>query len=225
MAGPTIKPGSADGLSANASSVTVPNSGLAVGSRRWVAIDVANTTINNEGSLVGWTPVTAGGGVALASTRRGYIFTCEANGSESTSFTFAAGNNHAAVWWETETTDPNTPVQVSPPTPTGSTSSQTSASSPDLTTTGLDALLITVFMAFSTSASATFTTPSGMSIVGGQQGNGSAGHSMEVFSQAIPSLGAVGAKTSTIGASAAWASMSFAIDSAGLALGHFLPFF
>jgi hypothetical protein len=222
----TIIGGSASGVSANAGSLTVPNTGggITAGKRRWLAIDVANTTISNEGSLTGWTLVTPSGGVALASTRRGYIYTCIANGAESTTFNFAAANNHAAVWWQTDAEDPQDPVEVDPPTPTGSTSTQTTASSPDLTTTLDKALLIVIYFAFSTSTSATFTTPSGMSIIGGQTGNGSAGHSVKAFSEARATAGAVGARSSTIGTASAWASMSFAIGP-GLDPGQFLPFF
>lgn len=205
-------PRSGSGVSANAASITVPNTGFAVGDRRILFVDVANTTISNEGSLVGWTGVTASGGVALASTRRGYIFTCQANGSESTAFNFAAANNHAAYWFVVDGADNSNFVHVVPPTPTGSTTSGTTATSPDLTTSIVEALLLVSYFAFSTSASATFTTPTGMDVVGGQTGNGTAGHSMKVFSEGRPTPGAVGARSSTIGASAAWASMALAIS-------------
>jgi hypothetical protein len=212
MSYPTTRAGS--GVSANAASVTVPNTGLVTGDRRILFIDVANTTISNEGSLTGWTGITAAGGVALASTRRGYIFTCQANGSESTAFNFAAANNHAAYWFVVDGADNSNFVHVAPPTPTGNTSAGLTATSPDLTTTVVEALLLVAYFAFSTSATATFTTPTGMSVVGGQTGNNTSGHSMEVFSEGRPAVGAVGARSSTIGASAAWASMALAIEPA-----------
>lgn len=210
----TISVRGGTGSSSSAASVTVPNTGFTNGDRRVLVIDVANTTISNEGSLTGWTAITPAGGYALASTRQGYIFTCTANGSESTSFNFGAANNYGAVWFIVDGASSGSFVNVSPPTPTGSTTSGTTATSPDLTTTVNGALLVAAFFAFSTSTSATLSTPTGMSVVGGQTGNGTNGHSIEVFSEVRASAGAVGARSSTIGTSAAWASMTFAITPA-----------
>lgn len=223
---PAIIAGSADGVSANAGSVTVPNSGanITAGKRRWLVIDVANTTVSNDGTLTGWTRVTAAGGVALASTRRGYIYTCIADGTETTSFTFAAANNYGAVWWQTELEYGEDPVHIDPPTPTGSTSTQTALSSPAVTTTIDKTLLIVVYMVFITTASVTCTTPTGMSVLGGQSGNGSAGHTIRAFYETRATAGAAGAKASTASSGGAWASMAFAIGP-GLDPGQFLPFF
>lgn len=223
---PTIIAGSVAGISANAASVTVPNSGanITAGKRRWLVIDVANVAVNNEGSLTGWKLVTASGGVALASTRRGHIYTCIADGTESTSFTWSAANNYGAVWWQTDSDYFEDPVHIDPPTPTGNTASQTALSSPAITTTLDKSLLIVVYMVFVTTASVSISTPTGMTILGGQSGNGSAGHTIQLFYQELATATAAGAKSSTSGTSGAWASMAFAIGP-GLDPGQFLPFF
>lgn len=195
------------GASLNGTSFTVSqDAGLLAGDLRLVFADTANTTIS-AGS--GWTQHYGG---AIATSRNTYCFydIHDPASPASTSFTLAATNNYGWVHVAVRGCDRTDPFNLAGNVASNATAG-TTANTPDMVTDIAGCLLLGWFTVFTNSASASISTPTGMASVGGQNGNGTNGHAVKLFSEARPAPGATGVRNSTI-TSSPWGALAVVIS-------------
>lgn len=205
------------GASLNGTTFTVAqDGGLQAGDLRLVFCETANTTIT---AGAGWQQHI---GVAIATSRNAYCFwdIHDPGSPASTTFTLAATNNYGWVHVAVRNHDRIDPFNIAAGSNSNATAG-TTATIPSMTTTRRDTLLLGMVCAFTNSSSATISTPAGMTTIGGQVGNGTNGHAIEVFSEVRAAAGATGTRASTI-TSAPWGALAVVIDPART--DAFMPF-
>ena len=191
----------------SASSVVVPtDASLAQDDLRYVFISISNNTITTP---TDWTLVSND---VIASTRRIYIFSRvhDENDPSSYTFTFSAGSNYSMVQVALQGYATADPIDVGPTADSNATSG-TTLTAPSVTTTVAEALFLTFFASINNQTSNTLSTPSGMTLVQAQTGNGTVGHSALLSREDRASAGSTGTRTSTSGQSAPWGAVSLAI--------------
>lgn len=175
------------------------------GDIRLIFFGISTNTITTPG---GWTKEYD---AAVASTRRVYLFSSiAAAGDTDTTFNFSASSQFVLCVVYLRSQSIPTPIEVAANNNNSATSG-TALTAPTLTTITDSDWLLTFFASFTTSASDTISTPTGMTLDASALGNGTNGLSGALHHKLVTPPGATGSISATSGVSAPWAGVSVAI--------------
>jgi len=181
--------------------------GKAPGDRVEFRILISGQTIATPG---GWSLVS---NTVIASTRRLYIFnhTVVTSGEAATAFPFSATAQCGYAVVTLRNCDPVNPYNVVPSISQNAANQNggvANSISPDRTGT----LLIHSFHAVTVSASATLSTPAGMTLLASDVGDGTNGLAVALFSELRATSGPTGTRTSSGGVAAPWGASASAFN-------------
>lgn len=178
--------------------------GLSAGDLRLFMISVSNQTITTPDGLdLEHVEV-------VASTRRLYLFSCVHDPDFVPTFVLSAAANHGLAQCGVRGYDGTTPLALTPAVASNATAGNTLTGS-TVTTPEDGCLLLGFYASISNATADTLSTPSGMTPLDAQPGNGFVGHSVLLAAEERPTAGATGTRVSTSGVSAAWAAMMVVI--------------
>lgn len=191
-----------------ATSVLVtPASGQLAGDLREVRIAISNQTVTTPS---GWSLVS---NTVVASTRRLYVFRRTATLVQASepnyTFTFSASAQYALAQFHLRNWDTGGAYDVDA-TIASNAANQTSMVASAVSPVGSHSVLIHSYHQFTASATATFSTPSGMTALGFTAGNGADGPAVGLYYEVRTASGSTGTRTSTSNTSAPWAAASSA---------------